>query len=634
MALLDYINKPGDIRRIPEDRLNDLAKEIRRYIIKIISANGGHLASNLGAVELTIALHRYLKLPKDKLIWDVGHQTYAHKLLTGRKEELNTLRQLDGLSGFPKIKESEFDAFGTGHASTSISAALGMVAARDIRGGNEKIVAVIGDGAMTGGMALEALNNADGLNSNLIIILNDNERSISENVGGVARYLGKIRTSRNYQRFKDEVTQVVKGVPGIGGKLFEKLRLSKESVKRLFVPGMFFEDMGITYLGPVDGHNIADLKEALNNAGRVQGAVIIHAITRKGNGYKKAEEHPARFHGVEPFDIKTGEVKSISINSSYTQIFSDTMLKLAEDYKDIVAITAAMPYGTGLYTFKKKYPERFFDVGIAEEHAVTFAAGLASAGMKPVVAIYSTFLQRAYDQILHDVCLQELPVVFAVDRAGLVGSDGDTHQGIFDVGYLSTIPGLTILSPKDGKELREMLVYAVSLNKPVAVRYPKGEAEELDSGEKTEIKQGENEILKKGKNVAVLATGKAVKTALKTAEILTEKGITPTVVSIRFLDKPDVKLLRELRREHSTIALFEENVFTGSYSERLMAVSAAEELNYRFVPFTLPDDYIEHGKVAELEERYGFIPKSAAEKIYDAAMKKLDRELFDTNEVL
>ena len=597
MALLDYINKPGDIRRIPEDRLNDLAKEIRRYIIKIISANGGHLASNLGAVELTIALHRYLKLPKDKLIWDVGHQTYAHKLLTGRKEELNTLRQLDGLSGFPKIKESEFDAFGTGHASTSISAALGMVAARDIRGGNEKIVAVIGDGAMTGGMALEALNNADGLNSNLIIILNDNERSISENVGGVARYLGKIRTSRKYQRFKDEVTQVVKGVPGIGGKLFEKLRLSKESVKRLFVPGMFFEDMGITYLGPVDGHNIADLKEALNN-------------------------------------IKTGEVKSISINSSYTQIFSDTMLKLAEDYKDIVAITAAMPYGTGLYTFKKKYPERFFDVGIAEEHAVTFAAGLASAGMKPVVAIYSTFLQRAYDQILHDVCLQELPVVVAVDRAGLVGSDGDTHQGIFDVGYLSTIPGLTILSPKDGKELREMLVYAVSLNKPVAVRYPKGEAEELDSGEKTEIKQGENEILKKGKNVAVLATGKAVKTALKTAEILTEKGITPTVVSIRFLDKPDVKLLRELRREHSTIALFEENVFTGSYSERLMAVSAAEELNYRFVPFTLPDDYIEHGKVAELEERYGFIPKSAAEKIYDAAMKKLDRELFDTNEVL
>lgn len=628
MPLLDYINGPNDIKKIPEGKLPELAVEVRKLLIKSISENGGHLASNLGIVELTIALHRYLNFPEDKLIWDVGHQSYVHKIFTGRKDRFNNLRKLDGLSGFPKRDESDCDAFGTGHASTSVSAALGMVTARDLTGRKEKIVAVIGDGAMTGGMALEALNNAGTLKSNLIIILNDNERSISENVGGVARYLDGIRTNRKYLKLKSNVKEALNGIPNVGNKLFEKLRVSKDVIKRLFVPGMFFEDMGLTYLGPINGHNVKEIKEALEHAGRVDGAVIVHVITRKGLGYKKAEEHPSKFHGVEPFDIKTGEGLSAKAGKSYTAIFSETMLELAAEDERLVTVTAAMPFGTGLYNFKKTYPNRFFDVGIAEEHAVTFAAGMAAGGLKPVVAIYSTFLQRAYDQIIHDVCLQKLPVVFAIDRAGLVGNDGETHQGIFDIGYLSVVPGLTVLSPKDGRELKEMLKYAYSLDKPVAVRYPRGMADELTETDIKPVVSYENEIIEKGRNVAVFATGKTVKLALKVSAILKESGMTPTVISVRFLDKADGALLERLKDDHETVVIIEESVRTGSYAEKLMAVSAQMEFNYHFIPITLPDSFIEQGSTDELWERYGFDADKIAERVKEETLSKLDDELF------
>ena len=627
MPLLDNINEANDIKKIPESELKKLAVEIRRLLIKSAAKNGGHLASNLGVVELTIALHRYLDFPKDKLIWDVGHQSYVHKILTGRKDRFDSLRKLDGLSGFPKRNESACDAFGTGHASTSISAALGMVAARDLRNTKEKVVAVIGDGAMTGGMALEALNNAGTLNSNLIIILNDNERSISKNVGGVARYLDGIRTSRKYLRLKNNVKETLNTI-SIGNSLVEKIKTSKDMVKRLFVPGMFFEDMGLTYLGPINGHNVKELQVALENAGRVDGAVIIHAITRKGLGYKKAEECPAKFHGVEPFDIKTGDNLSTKTGKSYTSIFSETILEMAAEDERLVAITAAMPYGTGLYNFKQIYPKRFFDVGIAEEHAVTFAAGMAASGLKPVVAIYSTFLQRAYDQIIHDVCLQQLPVVFAVDRAGIVGSDGETHQGIFDTGYLSTIPGLMVMSPKDGRELKEMLKYAYSLNKPVVVRYPRGMAEDLTDIEFHPIVSYENEIIKKGRNVAIFATGKTVKLALRIEELLKDSKVRPTIVNVRFLDKADEKLLKELAAEHDTIITIEESARTGSYTERLMAEITNCQLTYHVIPITLPDSFIEHGSQDELWERYGFNANKIAEKIKEEALLRLDDELL------
>lgn len=626
MPLLNNINEPNDIKKIPEKDLRELAVELRRMLIKSTAKNGGHLASNLGIVELTIALHRYLDFPKDKLIWDVGHQSYVHKILTGRRDRFDSLRKLDGLSGFPKRSESNCDAFGTGHASTSISAALGMVAARDLKGTKEKVVAVIGDGAMTGGMALEALNNAGTLNSNLIIILNDNERSISRNVGGVARYLDGIRTNRKYLRLKNNVKETL-NTSSLGNSLFEKLKTSKDMVKRLFVPGMFFEDMGLTYLGPINGHNIKEIQAALENAGRVDGAVIIHAITRKGLGYKKAEECPAKFHGVEPFDIKTGDNLSAKTGKSYTAVFSETMLEMAAKDERLVTITAAMPYGTGLYNFKQAYPKRFFDVGIAEEHAVTFAAGLAAGGLRPVVAIYSTFLQRAYDQIIHDVCLQQLPVVFAVDRAGLVGSDGETHQGIFDTGYLATVPGLTILSPKDGRELKEMLKYAYGLNKPVAVRYPRGIAEDLDIEFKP-IVSYENEIIKQGKHIAVFATGKTVKLAIEVDKLLQKSRIDSTVVNVRFLDKADNKLLEQFKEDHYIIVSIEESVRTGSYTERLMAEAAKRELNYNFMPITLPDSFIEQGSQDELWKRYDFDVEKIAEKIKEEALTKLDDELF------
>ena len=615
MGLLDQIKEPNDIKGLAESDLPELALEIRRFILKITARNGGHVASNLGAVELTIALHRFLTFPEDILIWDVGHQAYAHKLLTGRGEALLQLRKNGGASGFPKRKESPCDAFGTGHSSTSISAALGFAKARDLLGEKRRIVAVIGDGALTGGMALEALNNASELNSNLTIVLNDNERSISENVGGMANYLGKIRTNTNYQDLKNDVENALRGIPAVGNAIARRMKISKNSLKRFFVPGMLFEDMGLTYIGPIDGHDIGQIEMALASAARVRGAVLIHAITKKGKGYRSAEQHPAQFHGMNPFLVKTGESRYPEGAVTYTDLFSKAMLRLAEENPRLVAVTAAMPYGTGLYDFKKNYPERFFDVGIAEQHAVTFAAGLAAAGMKPVVAIYSTFLQRAYDQILHDVCLQRLPVVFAIDRAGLVGSDGETHQGIYDISYLNSIPGMVIMSPKDGVELTAMLRYALELEEPVAIRYPRGAAEPGDKSTFTPIVLGENELLQEGRDVLLLATGAMVSVAREAAALLEEHGIYPTLVNVRFLQEADGAFLERMADTHQILVMVEEGIRSGSYSQKLSAILAERRLPYRFLPCTLPDTYVEHGSIAELRERYHLDAEAIKERI-------------------
>jgi 1-deoxy-D-xylulose-5-phosphate synthase len=487
---LDNINQANDIKKINPSDYKKLAEEIRKFLVQNISKTGGHLASNLGAVELTMALHLCMDFPKDKLVWDVGHQAYTHKLLTGRKNEFNTLRTFEGLSGFPKKKESNCDSFDTGHSSTSVSAAMGLVKARDMNGENCRVAAVIGDGALSGGLAFEALNNAARLNSNLMIVLNDNKMSISENVGGMANYLGQLRTGVKYNTFKDSVEKALNSIPGIGSVIMDKLRKSKDSIKRLVIPGMLFEDMGLTYIGPIDGHNINELTTAFASAAKVKEAVLVHVITKKGRGYKPAELNPSKYHGVESFDIKTGKNKVEKIGVTYTDVFSDTMMELAEKNSNLVAITAAMPSGTGLNKFMRQYPDRFFDVGIAEEHAVTYAAGLAAGGMKPVVAIYSTFLQRAYDQILHDVCISKLPVVFAIDRAGLVGSDGETHQGIFDISFLSHIPSMTIIAPKNKQEFKDMLIYASQFNGPIAIRYPRGMAYEGLTEYNSPIKYG------------------------------------------------------------------------------------------------------------------------------------------------
>ncbi|MBQ3385328.1 MAG: 1-deoxy-D-xylulose-5-phosphate synthase [Erysipelotrichaceae bacterium] len=600
MELLDRISGPNDIKNLPADQLDQLAKEIREYLLVITSRNGGHLASNLGIVEITIALHRFLDFPKDKLVFDVGHQSYVHKILTGRKDAMMSLRQLDGISGFPDPSESDCDSFVAGHASTAVSAALGFAHARELKKTDEKVVTVIGDGSLTGGMAQEALNNASNLKSNMIIVLNDNERSISRNVGGLSNYLGKIRTSKRYLDAKRAVTEGLRKVPGVGEAMISGLRTAKESVKRLVVSGMYFEDLGLTYIGPIDGHDIKQVYEALVNASKIEGPVIIHCLTKKGKGYLPAQQHPALYHGVDPFDIKTGVVSGKKSRKSYTEIFSEKMIQLAGNDDRIVAITAAMPFGTGLYNFKKQYPERFFDVGIAEEHAITFAAGLATAGMKPVVALYSTFLQRGYDQLLHDVCMMQLPVVLAIDRAGLVGNDGKTHQGIFDEGFLSTIPGLTVMSPKNGQELEDMLEFAVNYDKPIVIRYPRGKVCDSLNNYRQMVKLNENEILLQGRDVCIMASGTMVSEAYKACEILRNEGYEPTLVNIRFLHDIDRELILKMSEIHSLFVIAEEVVYTGSYAERCRAAFD----NIRIEAVTLPDKYIEHGSVDQLRQRY------------------------------
>lgn len=613
--ILDKIQKPNDIKSLSTQELELLAEEIRQFLIEKISVTGGHLASNLGVVELTIALHMAFSLPEDKIIWDVGHQSYSHKLLTGRREGFDQLRKYGGMSGFPKRKESECDCFDTGHSSTSISAGLGYAQARELIGGTNKVVAVIGDGALTGGMAYEALNNASRLDSNFIIVLNDNNMSISENVGGLSKHLANLRTADAYQDLKTGVTNSLNKIPIYGERMVKRIRQTKSGIKQLLIPGMLFENMGITYLGPVDGHNIPEMVKILKEASKVKGAVLVHAITQKGKGYLPAERHPSRFHGTDSFEIETGLPKNRNKKASYTDIFSTVMRKLGDRDEKVVAITAAMADGTGLKRFHNMFPERFFDVGIAEEHAVTFAAGLAAAGLKPVVAVYSSFLQRAYDQIIHDVCIQDLPVVFAVDRAGLVGSDGETHQGIFDLSYLSTIPNMTILAPKNKWELSDMIKFAVNFGHPIAVRYPRGEAYDGLKEFRQEIRLGKSEVLYEEEDIALVAVGSMVKTAKEVRERLKEAGYSCTLVNARFVKPLDQELLLSLPAKHRLIVTMEENVASGGFGEHVVQLLNQCDSKSRILNIALPDEYVEHGNVDILRKETGIDADSVVSKV-------------------
>ena len=614
--LLETIEKANDIKKIRKEDLSVLAQEIREFLIRTISVTGGHLGSNLGAVELTMALHVALTLPEDKIIWDVGHQSYTHKILTGRKDGFESLRQFHGLSGFPKRKESDCDVFDTGHSSTSISAGLGLVKARDITGGKHMIVSVIGDGSLTGGMAYEALNNAAKQETNFIIILNDNKMSISENVGGVSKYLNNIRTASGYLDLKKGIYNALQGTKR-GDSTISRIRRAKSSFKQLVIPGMLFEDMGITYLGPVDGHDISSMVSVINDAKRIEGPVMIHVLTLKGKGYEPAERHPARFHGAEPFDIGTGIPSHPRTAANYTDIFSTVMCKLGQRDRKIVAITAAMPDGTGLKRFHNMYPERFFDVGIAEEHAVTFAAGLAAGGLKPIVAVYSSFLQRAYDQILHDVCIQDLPVVFAIDRAGLVGSDGETHQGIFDYTYLSGIPNMHVCAPKNKWELSDMMKFAVSLGRPIAVRYPRGTAYVGLKDHRAPIELGKAEWIYREKEIALLAVGSMVKTAEEVRNLLKEKGYGVSLVNARFVKPLDEEAVREACEGHELIVTMEENVACGGYGEKVLDYMNRSGYRNRLVNIAIPDAYVEHGNVELLKQEIGIDAGSIVKRIWE-----------------
>ncbi len=610
-SILKQIKEANDIKKIDSEEYTKLAQEIRAFLLEHISETGGHLGSNLGAVELTMALHLFLDLPKDKIIWDVGHQSYTHKLLTGRMEGFDHLRQYGGMSGFPKRKESDCDCFDTGHSSTSISAGIGLVKARDLRGEDYTVVSVIGDGSLTGGMAYEALNNAAKLESNFIIILNDNNMSISENVGGVPNYLNSLRTAEGYLDLKEGVYQTLMKSKS-GEAMASAIKRTKSAVKQIVIPGMLFEDMGIKYLGPVDGHDIGAMVRVLREARRVKNAVMIHVKTKKGKGYAPAEKHPARFHGAEPFDVETGMPKKVRTSPNYTDIFSTVMCRIGDSREDVVAITAAMPDGTGLKRFSNHYPERFFDVGIAEEHAVTFAAGLAAGGLKPVVAIYSSFLQRAYDQILHDVCIQNLPVVFAIDRAGLVGSDGETHQGIFDLSYLSMIPNMCLMAPKNKWELADMLHFAVAFDGPAALRYPRGKAYDGLHDFRSPIEYGKAEVICDESEICLIAVGSMVKTAVEVRERLKEQGHSCSLINARFVKPFDEECFKEMAGRHKLLVTLEENVATGGFGEQVSL-----SLNGICDPLViaLPDAYVEHGNVDLLKTECGIDADGILEKI-------------------
>ena len=603
--VLEKINHPNDIKNLKKEELPLLADEIREFLIRTISESGGHLASNLGVVELTMAMHLVFDLPKDKMIWDVGHQAYTHKLLTGRRENFANLRKFGGMSGFPKRCESSCDSFDTGHSSTSISAGLGYVAARDLQGEDYSVISVIGDGSLTGGMAYEAMNNAARLKSNFIIVLNDNNMSISENVGGMSDYLGKLRTNDAYQELKQGVSDTLKKIPVYGDRVVRRIKKTKSGIKQLFIPGMWFEEMGLTYLGPIDGHDIGRLVRAFKEARKVNGPVLLHILTQKGRGYVPAERHPARFHGAEPFDVATGVPVKKKTKANYTDIFSTVMVKLAARHPDVVAITAAMPDGTGLKRFRKAYPERFFDVGIAEEHAVTFAAGLAVGGLHPVVAIYSSFLQRAYDQILHDVCLQNVPVIFAIDRAGLVGSDGETHQGIFDLSFLSSIPNMHIMAPKNKWELSDMIKYAVDFPTPIAVRYPRGEAYDGLKEYRQPISVGKSEWIYRESEIALVALGSMVKTAEKVHAALREEGIPASLINSRFAKPLDTQMLMEAASKHTLVVTMEENVINGGFGEHITRFYNEQGIYVNVLNIAIPDEYVEHGNVDILYHEVG-----------------------------
>ena len=613
--LLEKIQKENDIKQLKPEELEKLAEEIRQFLVEKISVSGGHLASNLGVVELTMALHLAFELPQDKMIWDVGHQSYTHKILTGRRAGFDDLRKYGGMSGFPKRKESECDAFDTGHSSTSISAGLGYVAARDIKGEEHSVISIIGDGAMTGGMAYEALNNASRLKSNFIIVLNDNNMSISENVGGMSRYLNGLRTAEAYTGLKKGVEDTLMKIPVQGEKILYQMKKTKSGLKQLFVPGMFFEDMGITYLGPVDGHDIRKLYKTFQEAKRVDHAVLVHVLTKKGKGYVPAEENPSRFHGIVPFDIETGEAKEKSSKDSYTDIFSKVLCDIAKQNDAVVGITAAMADGTGLARFARMFPDRFFDVGIAEEHALTFAAGLAAGGLKPVVAVYSSFLQRAFDQTIHDVCLQNLPVMIAVDRAGLVGSDGETHQGLFDLSFLNMIPNMTILSPKNRWEMADMVRFCADFQYPVALRYPRGAAYEGLSAFRTPIVYGKSEILYEEEDIAVIFVGHMAELAVQVRDRLKEIGYHCSLINARFVKPLDTEMLEALTKDHRLFVTIEENVLSGGFGEQVLHYVSRAKLDVGVRCIGIPDDYVEHGNVDLLRREVGLDAETIVKQI-------------------
>ncbi|RDY32523.1 1-deoxy-D-xylulose-5-phosphate synthase [Lachnotalea glycerini] len=616
--ILEKINHVNDIKKLTSVELELLAEEIREFLIHKISITGGHLASNLGVVELTMALHLAFNLPKDKLVWDVGHQSYTHKILTGRKAGFDELRKYGGLSGFPKRTESACDCFDTGHSSTSISAGLGLVQASQILEKDNYVVSIIGDGALTGGMAYEALNNAARLNRNFIIVLNDNNMSISENVGAISQYLNNIRTADAYTDLKTGVYDTLSKIPIYGEKVVGQIRKTKNGIKQLVIPGMLFENMGITYLGPVDGHNIEKMVKALGEAKKLNQAVIVHIKTNKGQGYSPAERHPARFHGAEPFEIETGLPTCKRAKANYSDIFSTVMRKLGDRDKKVVAITAAMPDGTGLKRFKNMFPERFFDVGIAEEHAVTFAAGLAAEGLKPIFAVYSSFLQRAYDQILHDVCIQNLHVIFAIDRSGLVGSDGETHQGLFDISYLSSIPNMNIIAPKNKWELSDMLKFAVDFDGPIAIRYPRGEAYDGLRNYRAPIAYGRSEVIFDESDIALVAVGSMVKTANEVREDLKEISYNCSLVNARFVKPIDEEAILELVKDHKLIVTLEENVKNGGFGEKVLQLMSECGIQTRVLIIAIPDEYVEHGNVEILKKEVGIDRESIVKKIIAA----------------
>lgn len=624
--MLEKIQKPNDIKKIPADQLPALAEEIREFIIESLSKTGGHLASNLGVVELTIAMHRVFDLPKDKLIWDVGHQSYTHKILTGRKDGFETLRREGGISGFPKRSESDCDVFDTGHSSTSISAGVGYVRARELKKENYSVVSIIGDGALTGGMAYEALNNAASLKSNFIIVLNDNEMSITENVGGMSSYLSGLRTASAYTDFKMDVTKALNRIPGIGPGMVDAMRKTKSSIKQIIIPGMLFEDMGLTYLGPVDGHNIPQLIKTFQEAKRFEGPILVHVLTQKGRGYEPAMRHPARFHGAGPFDVKTGLPVGKS-NPTYTDVFSTVMRKMGDRRKDVAAVTAAMMTGVGLKRFYNMFPDRCFDVGIAEEHAVTFAAALSLGGITPVVAIYSSFLQRAYDQIMHDVCMQNLHVVFAIDRAGLVSYDGETHHGIFDLSYLGSMPNMTILAPKNLWELSDMIKFAVDYDGPIAVRYPRGEAYTGLKEFRAPICLGKSEVIHEGSRVALLAVGSMVKMAEEVQKQLKERmDMDAALVNARFVKPIDEELLRSFADTYELVVTLEENVKDGGFGERVLAFAEEEDLPFGVEIIALPDRFIPHGSVSYQMKQVGFTPEDICGRIEEYYRKQGQEE--------
>lgn len=613
--MLERIQKENDIKKLNVEEIAILGEEIRQFLIEKLSKTGGHLASNLGVVELTMAMHTVFDMPQDKIIWDVGHQSYTHKILTGRKDGFDGLRKYGGMSGFPKRAESDCDAFDTGHSSTSISAGLGYVEAREIKGEDYNVVSVIGDGSMTGGMAYEALNNASHLHSNFIIVLNDNNMSISENVGGMSKYLGRIRTGNIYNGFKRGVETALHKFPGTGDKIIDSLRKTKSSIKQLVVPGMFFEDMGITYLGPVDGHDYEALCMVFEEAKKVEGPVLVHALTIKGKGYLPAEKDPSRFHGTGPFEIETGSALNKPTKDSYTKVFSKVMCDIGRTNPNVVAITAAMSDGTGLSEFKKRYPRRFYDVGIAEAHGVTFAAGLAAGGLKPVFAVYSSFLQRGYDQLIHDVGLQNLPVVFAVDRAGLVGSDGETHQGIFDLSFLSGIPNMTVMSPKNRWELADMLRFAIEMESPVAIRYPRGDAYEGYEEFRSKIIYGKSEVIYDEEDIAILCVGHMFEEAAKTRKILKEAGYGCSLVNARFVKPIDEEMVEKIADEHKLLVTIEENIKIGGYGERVAQLVSDRHMDVKVLTLALPDNYIEHGSVEVLRREVSMDAASMAKRI-------------------